>query len=198
MFKKRFGLKEALKVLEKKPDIYESEAKVGIAFLEALGIPNVASKEASQRIEELERHQRQLKQAVKLGEARINSIASSVAEKISAVAKKGAKLVDQLDKKLSALADKITQKAQRKVVRLQAEISRVLNQRLVKIDIAQDLVNRAKKEIADRVEKETIRIRKQASQEIKRIKEDIKELQKKVEKQEKEVSTLEEVVRLFK
>ncbi len=197
MFWKKFGLKEALKVVGEKPDISKNEAKVGTAFVGALGIKVTVVKEVEAKIASLKNLLAETKQAITDA---IKGIVDAKSGKDSAFAELAAKvqaLVEAVKSIAAAKVGEVSAKTGRKVARLQAKIYTAKGVSDLKIgDINEKAVKEAEA-LQKKLEKEIAELEENASKTLENLQSTITELKAEVAETTAEIGDMEKIKAIF-
>jgi hypothetical protein len=195
--KKRFGLKEALVVVDKKPDITPDGAKTGAAFVEALGLPVTVVAEAEAEIVELETSLIEMEEGIHAAKAGIKDVEEEDATLIGSLKADLKATIEAIERVISKKVDKIEEAAAKKIAALYEKINRVNDVADIKGDNAikwgENLVAKTTKEM----NKKIIAAENKMAETIGGLKIQIADLELETEAAKAELGTLGKIKSLF-
>lgn len=119
---KKFGLKQAKVVVIETADITTREVKVAVTFLKASGVKLVVAEETGKALEAKLAAQAVLTEGIEAAEAGLVELDEMSAAKLKEIAEGTDAMIKSIESAANVKAGKISEKAERKIVDLQAKI----------------------------------------------------------------------------
>lgn len=194
---KKFGLAQALIVVEAKPDITPDGAKTGAAFIEALGLPVVVVEEATAKIIVLGDSVKEMEEGIKLAAAGINTAQVEAGTAISNLKTEVKYAMKTVDENLNVRIEGMEAKRDAKIEKLQKKQGRVqakANYRGYEVGCA---ATDKKNKMQAGLEKKIAKTETAMKESLADLREIVSGLTKELADNKKEIGTIEKIKTLF-
>ncbi|MDP3052062.1 MAG: hypothetical protein Q8N42_00985 [bacterium] len=195
--KKKFGLKEALVVVEVKPNITADGAKTGAAFVEALGLSVTVVAEAEAKIGELETSVAEMQEGVKFAKTELLATPTIAGGAIDTLKAELKKLVEAIREVVLDKVDRIEDTQDKDIKILEHHIQVVKNKAETKGNKARTRGNKKAFEIENKIDKKIFEVEAQLKSDLADLKDRISSLESETKSAKAEISTLAKIKSLF-
>jgi len=195
--KKRFGLTEALVVIDKKPDITPDGAKTGAAFVEALGLPVTVVAEAEERIEEINTSLKATEEGINAANTELRIIPMMATTMIDSLKAELKKLVEAIKFTVLGKVDRIEDARDLWISFLEKEIEIAKTEAEVKGNKARARGDKKTAKIEKKIDAKIAEAQAQLKSDLAGIRRQISYLESETKSAKAELSTLSKIKTLF-
>jgi ketosteroid isomerase-like protein len=196
-FRKKFGLKEALKALRAKFDMSREGATTGKAFLAALGIKVTVVSEAEKKITEVKASQKAAKDDIAVATTSLDDIAKECETTMETLTSDSEAAVEAIETAADGKIFKIEGKRDKKVARLGDKIEEERNKAKSKLEQVFDKAFVTKQAALNKTEVKMVETVRKTAESVTSVGIMINDLKTEIKNQNVFLSNLEKIKKLF-